>query len=180
MRTRVFFAVALVCAATLALWAGWEWNSSSSEMACSKTGGIWARGSGVCMDAKWSAVVEPAPEQCEVVSRGRRLFIGTVDCMRERPKKDIRGYWVSDHEGSAYFRTLAEAKAAGDLDRATSLLIDPAETPGLLVYSSPPRRRVFKIHFIGTQADAPGVYGTGTNAGAVLVQKLIELNEVTE
>lgn len=130
------------------------------------------------MGARWSAVIEPAPKSCEIVEQGQRLFLGNLACMRGRPKKDISGYWVPGYESSAFFKTLAEAKAAGELDRATNLLFDPNETPGLLFYTWPQKRRIFKIHFIGTEADEPGLYGTGTGADAVLVQKLLELNEV--
>ncbi|WP_126174335.1 hypothetical protein [Altericroceibacterium xinjiangense] len=121
----MLFAVAVIGIALLALWGGWELSSSASKAACSKAGGTWAHNSGVCMEARWSAIEEPQPPSCETVVDGKQVFLGSIECMRSLPKKEIHGFWVSGYESSAFFPTYSEAGLSGISCVAGGLNITP-------------------------------------------------------
>jgi hypothetical protein len=99
--------------------------------------------------------------------------------MKELPTKEMRGFWRLGYESSTFFRTLADAQSESvDAEHAVQLLNDPKETPELRQAWPKKKPRVFSIRFVGAESYTPGLYGTGHGAGAVIVRKVIDLQEL--
>lgn len=127
---------------------------------------------------------EPAPawsdeEACEVEVDGKKLFVGTPECLRQLPKRRMSGVWVLGHEHSVFYEG---TRSATDIRRSDSdrwLEVEPSEILPAYGLQFDAKTHAYRIEFIGTRSDAPGVYGHfGQYSRGALVLQMLTLEEI--
>lgn len=120
------------------------------------------------------------PETCEVVIDGNELFVGTEQCLRKLEPKRLGGIWVLGHEYSTFYDGNMDRIPAPTYDD-TWLLSDRSETLRQYGLAFDGKTRAYRVEFIGTVADRPGLYGHfGRYKNGALVLKMLSLQRLPD
>lgn len=120
-----------------------------------------------------------AQHPCTATIRGEVLFIGTRDCLAKLPPIHLSGIWVLGHEDSRFYESATTVPSKTDQDawlegNAENIL----EKSGI---EWDGQTHAYKIEFIGTKSDVPGVYGhAGVFKRAVLVIKALSVKQILD
>jgi hypothetical protein len=133
-------------------------------------------GSGCEADLEQLRTKEGYP--CEVVFEGTKYFLGDPTCFRALPEKTMRGFWVSGHEYSAFFRERPpyppDFKADVtwlQLSNAARAVVDPRTHDGEL--------HLFEVEFRGRDANRLGIYGSGPSSRGAFAERFTIFKEVS-
>lgn len=107
------------------------------------------------------------------------LFLGSVECLSQRPAEKIEGYWVVGFEYSVFYRTLADAKA-NKIPSGYWMSFFGDLQDDVANYSRSGSLKIYKVSFIGSISDEKGFYADGLEEllGGVLVRKNFEISDV--
>jgi hypothetical protein len=118
-------------------------------------------------------------DRCEVEAKGQSLFVGTAGCLRQLPKRRMSGVWLLGHEYSAFYEG---RNSAAQLPRGSYsdvwLTADPAKILATQGLRFDGETRAYRVEFVGTRSDAPGVYGNGMWKRGALVLQVLKLEEI--
>lgn len=120
-----------------------------------------------------------SPQSCIVNIKGQSLFVGEPACLRKLPPKRMSGLWILGHENSVFYEgaTTVPRQSRNEV----WLEAEPYEALRPYGVEFDGETRVYKIDFIGTKSDAPGVYGHfGMFRRGALLLRIINLKDVTE
>jgi hypothetical protein len=117
--------------------------------------------------------------RCEVELKGQRLFVGTADCLSQLPKRRMSGVWVLGHEHSVFYegKDSAAQLASGSYSDVW-LMANPSKILAMQGLQFDGETHVYRIEFVGTRSDAPGLYGNGMWKRGALVLQMLKLQEI--
>lgn len=117
-------------------------------------------------------------QACVATVDGEKLFIGEPRCLSKLPQRRMSGLWVLGLEHSIFHEDAKELPSESYADTWLEADVEKILRPHGLHFDG--KDRVFKVDFIGTKSDAPGVYGhAGSFQRGAMVLRMISLDEVT-
>lgn len=129
-----------------------------------------------CRD-KHEYIKENDDRNCNVQLDGVEVFLGSRDCMKILPKKNMEGYWILDHEYSVFYLKYPSDKPLYDLG-STWIDLSPSAESFSERYIQANGRQVFKVRFIGRHSNVPGIYGPGDFKSGAFVDQFISVKGV--
>ena len=125
-------------------------------------------------------------DHCHQMIGAEIWFTGSRECMRRLPQRRMAGVWVRDLEYSVFYEGASGVPTtAGEnnprKDRtATWLDLDRDDLLDSRGYRFDGNHHAYRVEFIGTRSDAPGVYGHfGAFRHGALMRRLLSIREVT-
>jgi hypothetical protein len=118
-------------------------------------------------------------DRCEVEAKGQRLFVGTGDCLRQLPKRRMSGVWVLGHERSVFYegKDSASQLPSGSYSDVW-LTANPSKILAMHGLQFDGETHAYRVEFVGTLSDAPGLYGNGMWKRGALVLQMLNLEEI--
>ena len=125
---------------------------------------------------------EQHQSNCVVEREGRRMFLGTDQCLERLPQQRLSGVWVLGHEYSVFYEGATgyvpvkpiPKSASEDVwltANANAILADQG-----IQYDG--QTHQYLVEFIGTMSKEPGFYGDGLYSRGAIVIKMLRLRQI--